>query len=372
MSLGSLFMWEARMDSVIVTTPNKSYDIVFESNFNALADKIQQLNKNYSKIAIITDDKVGSLYSDDVKAVLSTLEVEVNVIVFPNGEKNKNYKTINHFYEQLIENQYDRKALLVALGGGVVGDMVGFTAATYMRGVDFVQVPTSLLSQVDSSVGGKTGIDFKGYKNIVGAFYQPELVYVNTATLKTLPPEEFASGMGEALKHGMIQDSAYLEFMINEQALIQKFDHEAVSRLVGRSCEIKAAVVSEDEKEHGLRAILNFGHTIGHAVERLKNFELTHGGCVALGMVASAHIAQGLGHLSDEDVEFIIDAISLYKLPTYTTGLTVEEVYEQLFYDKKTSHSVINIVLLNPLGSCYQNKSLTETEIKEGLKVILK
>ncbi len=276
------------------------------------------------------------------------------------------------FYEFLISNQFDRKSLLIALGGGVVGDMVGFAAATYMRGVDFVQVPTSLLAQVDSSVGGKTGIDFDGYKNIVGAFYQPEFVYINTSTLQTLSKLEFASGMGEALKHGLIMDKSYYEFMIENASDIQSLNHNALTKLVSRSCEIKAEVVSEDEKEHGLRAILNFGHTIGHAVERLMNFELAHGQCVALGMVASVNIAKNIGHIDDVAVAKAIKGVEAYGLPTSIEGLEIDRVYKELFYDKKTNHSVINIVLLKSIGECYQNKSLSESEIKEGLKVILK
>lgn len=360
------------MESVKVTTPLKTYEIVFEQDYKALSELIGTLDKKYSKIAIITDDKVGPIYAENLMDALSSLKIECLSYEFPNGEVNKNYESINGMYDFLISNRYDRKALLIALGGGVVGDMVGFCAATYMRGIDFIQAPTSLLAQVDSSVGGKTGIDFNGYKNIVGAFYQPELVYVNTQTLKTLDREQFASGMGEALKHGMIMDASYLDRMIEDSEAVKSLDHEAIAKLVGRSCQIKAAVVSEDEKEHGLRAILNFGHTIGHAVERLMDFKLGHGQCVALGMVASSHIAMNLGNLTSEEVSRVVEVIELYELPVTVSGLTVDQVYDELFYDKKTQHNIINIVLLDGLGTCYQNKSLSEDQIKEGLKVILK
>lgn len=360
------------MDSVKVTTPLKNYEIVFEIDFNNMASRIKAMNKSYSKIAIITDDKVGPLYSASLKNTLKELEVEIFECDFPNGELNKNYKTINTFYDFLISHQFDRKSLLIALGGGVVGDMVGFTAATYMRGVDFIQAPTSLLAQVDSSVGGKTGIDFNGYKNIVGSFYQPELVYINTSTLKTLACEEFASGMGEALKHGFIMNKSYLNQMETRAVAIKNLDHDALSMLIGESCKIKAAVVSEDEKEHGLRAILNFGHTIGHAVERLMNFELAHGQCVALGIIASTYISFNKGQLTQDDVDLIKRIIRLYDLPLTVSGLEINDVYKELFYDKKTNHNVINIVMLDGLGKCYQNKLLTENEIKEGLKIILK
>lgn len=359
------------MKEVHVLTPNKAYDIVFEQDYKRLSELIKAMDKGYSKIAILTDDKVGPLYADQMLEALRSLEIECLSYSFPNGEINKNYESINSFYDFLIRNRYDRNSLLIALGGGVVGDMVGFTSATYMRGVDFIQAPTSLLAQVDSSVGGKTGIDFNGYKNIVGAFYQPELVYINTSTLSTLDPIQFASGMGEALKHGMIMDSSYLEEMINDAQAILNLEHDAISRLVGRSCQIKANVVSQDEKEQGLRAILNFGHTIGHAVERLKNFELGHGQCVALGMVASSHISLKLGQLTPMELEIIEKAIKRYSLPTTVDGLSVDEIYQELFYDKKTRHNKINIVILDGIGQCYQNRSLTEDQIKEGIKVIL-
>lgn len=360
------------MKSVQVTTPNKSYEIFFDNSYDQLASKISLMNKNYSKILIITDDQVGPLYVDQVKIALKALAIDILSVSFPNGEVNKNYKTINTFYEYLIQNHFDRSTLILALGGGVTGDMAGFTAATYMRGVDFIQLPTSLLAQVDSSSGGKTGIDFNGYKNIVGAFYQPELVYINTETLKTLPSEEFASGMGEALKHGFIQDKDYTSFMEDNIEAIRGLKHDALASLIGRSCEIKAGVVSEDEKEHGLRAILNFGHTIGHAIEKLKNFEQLHGECVGLGMIASSYIGTQTGDLTEDEYKRVVSLVTSYGLPEYVEGLSVEQVYQELFYDKKTKHSTINIVMLKGIGSCYQNKSLSKEFILEGLKTILK
>ncbi len=359
------------MNSVMVNTPNKSYEIILEDTFDLLPLKIKSLDKTYSKIMVISDDRVSDLYYESLKSALLSLSIPMDRVVFQAGEINKNYESINGFYEALIENKYDRKTLIIALGGGVVGDMAGFTAATYMRGVDFIQVPTTLLSQVDSSVGGKTGIDFKGYKNIVGAFYQPELVYINTSVLKTLPEEEFASGMGEALKHGFIQDKAYLDFMVTQRDAIQSLQHDAISQLIGRSCEIKASVVSQDEKEHGLRAILNFGHTIGHAVERLKDFKLLHGQCVAIGMIASIKLSVLKGDLTEGDLTIAEKLLSDYGLPTKVTGLNVEQIYEQLFYDKKTKDNTINIVMLDMIGSCYQNTSLSPDTIKEGLTYIV-
>lgn len=359
------------MKPVKVTTPNKTYKIVFKASFNDLAKHIQKLNKDYSKILIISDSNVGPLYAAPVAKALVPLGIEVQWTFFPAGEAYKHYETINGFYEYLIENRYDRKTLIVALGGGVAGDMAGFTAATYMRGVDFIQVPTSLLAMVDSSSGGKTGIDFNGYKNIVGAFYQPELVYINTGVLRTLSDEDFGCGMGEALKHGFIRDKAYLDYMATNPEAVLALDHEAIAKVIGDSCAIKASVVSKDEKEQGLRAILNFGHTIGHAIERLMDFKLFHGQCVALGMVASIKMAVDKGDLIEADLIFTENLLETYKLPIRVEGLTVDQVYEQLFFDKKTKHNTLNIVMLKSIGDCYQNKSLTKEEITEGLKYIL-
>lgn len=360
------------MDNIHVTTPNKDYDIVFRQSFHDLAGMIEALNKNYSRIMIITDSNVGSLYAEELTEALAGLKLPVMTSVFPAGEAYKHNGTINGFYEKLIENRYDRKTLILALGGGVAGDMAGFTAATYMRGVDFIQIPTTLLAQVDSSIGGKTGIDYNGYKNIVGAFWQPELVYINTSTLKTLPEEEFACGMGEALKHGFIKDGTYLEWMKTNREAVQSLEHEAISELIRRSCHIKAAVVSLDEREQGVRALLNFGHTIGHAIERLKEFSLLHGQCVALGMIASLNLSVRLGDISESVLRDAKQLFLDYGLPVKVTGLTVNQVYDQLFFDKKTRDSVLTIVMIKSVGNSYQNRSLTEKQIKEGLETILK
>lgn len=360
------------MKAVKVVTPNKAYKIVFKESYDQLAKHISKLDKDYSKILIISDSNVGPLYTEDVIRGLKPLNIPVQWTFFAAGEANKHYETINGFYQFLIENRFDRKSLIIALGGGVTGDMAGFTAATYMRGVDYIQLPTSLLAQVDSSSGGKTGIDFNGYKNIVGAFYQPDLVYINTATLRTLPEVEFACGMGEALKHGFIRDYTYLKYMAKNVDLIKSLDHEAMAKVIGTSCQIKASVVTEDEREMGIRAILNFGHTMGHAIERLMKFNLGHGQSIALGMVASVKLAVNLGDLSEEDLRFTESLLTSYGLPTRLHELTVDDVYQQLFYDKKTKHNTINIVMLKKLGSCYQNKSLTAEQIKEGLEYIFK
>jgi len=359
------------MNSIHVETPQKNYNIHFEASFKPLLGHILELKKNYSKIAIISDDQVAPLYSSEVKTTLESLNIEILSFNFPHGEINKNYKTINSIYDFLITHQFDRQSLLVALGGGVTGDMVGFTAATYMRGIDFIQLPTSLLAQVDSSIGGKTGIDFDGYKNIVGAFHQPEMVYINTKTLKTLAAQEFASGMGEVIKHSLIKDEAYMSFLENNVVAIKNLNHEAITELIRTSCLIKSDIVSHDEREQGLRATLNFGHTIGHAIERLMNFKRLHGECVALGMVAASHISYAIGHLTKNDLNRISSIIVLYDLPVKTNGLSPDTIYKELFYDKKTKHHQLNFVLLKKLGLCYMDSAIEKKMIMEGIKAIL-
>ena len=222
----------------------------------------------------------------------------------------------------------DRKSVVVALGGGVVGDMAGFAASTYMRGISFVQVPTTLLAQVDSSVGGKTGVDFNGNKNMIGAFYQPDFVFINSETLKTLPYREVAAGIAEAIKYGYIIDKDFLEYCVENKGSIKSLDNNALIEVIYKCCEAKAYVVSKDEKELGLRAILNFGHTFGHSVETLNNFKLLHGECVAIGMVAALYYSMECGNTTKEDIENIektVNEVIARHLPVTTEFITQEE-----------------------------------------------
>ncbi len=358
------------MQVLEVKTPQQTYPILFESSFDKLAASIMQTGNQYSRIGIITDDNVGAVYLEEIGAALSPLKKNIHFYSFTPGEKSKNFETLNGIYDFLIESKFDRKSLLIALGGGVVGDMTGFAAATYMRGVDFVQVPTTVLAQVDSSIGGKTGMDYKGYKNIIGAFYQPQLVYINTATLKTLPEREFNAGMAEVVKHGLIRSADYLTFLENNVDAIKSLDHKAITKMIMQSCDIKAAVVSADEKEAGLRAILNFGHTIGHAVERLKELTLIHGECVAIGMVAALDMSVAKGTLSGDEAERGKRAIALYGLPMSVADLKNDEIFNELFHDKKTQHNKLNFVLLDGIGSCYISKDVERSIIDIGIEGI--
>ena len=273
------------------------YNIVIEQSFDKLAEEFDKLGVTGRKLCIVSDSNVAPLYAKYVEDQLSKTGNKVFTYVFEAGEANKNLDTVEDVYEFLIKNHFDRKDMLVALGGGVVGDLTGFTAATYLRGISFIQVPTSLLAQVDSSIGGKTGVDFRAYKNMVGAFYQPKLVYMNISVLKSLSDRLFNSGFGEIIKHGLIKDAAYYKWLRDNISNIKNRNSDALEQMIYVSCNIKREVVEKDPKEKGDRALLNYGHTLGHAIEKLMNFKLYHGECVTLGMIAALRISVHRGDI---------------------------------------------------------------------------
>lgn len=354
------------MDNIKVSTPSKTYSINITTDFLSLAEnfKIAKNGKLINqKICVITDSNVEKLYLDEVMNILKPLSLEISSFVFEFGEQNKTMETIMKMEDFFVEKKLDRNSVVVALGGGVTGDMAGFASAIYMRGISFVQIPTTLLSMVDSSCGGKVGVDFNGNKNMIGAFHQPELVYINVNSLKTLPDVEFSCGMAEVIKHGLIQDIKYYEYLQENHEKIMQLDEDCLIDIVKVSCQIKAKVVSEDEQEHGIRAILNFGHTFGHSVETLSNFSLNHGQCVALGMVSAMHASVILGNITKEELLLAVKTIGYFDLPTNFTHLdkefsmTKKEIKEQMYLDKKTKQNTLNIVLLEKIGLACQVKN---------------
>ena len=325
------------------------YDIVFSKDFNLLNDEIQQLNISNKRICIVTESNVGPLYANEVKDIFMSNSKEVIIFEFTAGEAHKNLDTISELYTVLIENKFDRNDMLVALGGGVVGDMTGYAAATYLRGIDFIQIPTSLLAQVDSSIGGKTGVDYKAYKNMIGAFYQPKLVYMILSTLNSLPDREYYSGMGEIVKHGLIKDSDYFYWLKENYQKILDRDYDTLFTMIYNSCNVKRKVVEEDPKEKGDRALLNFGHTIGHAVEKLKNFTLLHGECVSIGIVSAAYISLVKNYINNTEFNDICDTLKLFKLPVTTSDINANDVVEATLNDKKMDSGVIKFIVLKEL-----------------------
>lgn len=347
------------------------YDIIFDSSFDGLASKIEELGFKDRKIAIITDSKVQPLYGDAIKEQLSTVSNNVFIYAIPAGEGNKNLKEIEKIYEYLIQNHFDRHDLLIALGGGVVGDMTGFAAATYLRGIAFVQVPTTLLAQCDSSIGGKTGVDFNAYKNMVGAFYMPKLVYMNVNVLKTLDGRQFASGFAEVMKYGLIKDLDFYLWLLDNMVEISDREIDVLIEMIHRSCEVKKAVVEKDPTEKGDRALLNFGHTIGHAIEKYKNFELLHGECVALGCVAAAYISWKKEYISMEDYYEVRDMFVPFGLPISVEDIDIEEVIKLMKSDKKADSNKIRFILLKKIGKAFITTDVTDDDVRGALKEIL-
>ena len=347
------------------------YPIYFENDFQNLASAVKEEGLNGRKICIVTDSHVAPLYLNSVKTILQEISSNVFSFEFEAGEKNKNLNTVQELYKTLIENEMDRKGLLVALGGGVVGDLTGFGAATYLRGIDFIQVPTTLLAQVDSSVGGKTGVDFLQYKNMVGAFHQPRLVYMNMSTLQSLPEREFTCGMGEILKTGLICDGVFFRFVCENQTAIRNLDLSILSRMIRRCCEIKAGVVERDPKEQGERALLNLGHTVGHAVEKLKNFQLLHGQCVGVGLIAAAYLSMNRGLLTPQEYEEIRNGCQSFGLPLSVDSLKAEDILAATKKDKKMEAGHIKFILMDGIGKSFIDKTITDEELLQAIQEIL-
>ena len=347
------------------------YPIYFEKDFENLAAAVREENLEGRTICIVTDTNVSPLYAEEVKRVLSKAAGRVFVFCFQAGEASKNLETVQKLYETLILNKMDRKGLLAALGGGVVGDLAGFCAATYLRGIDFIQIPTTLLAQVDSSVGGKTGVDFQQYKNMVGAFHQPRLVYMNMNTLKSLSDQEFACGMGEVLKTGLICDGSFFRSVCRKQEKIQSRDGDTLASVIRRCCEIKAGIVERDPKEKGERALLNLGHTVGHAVEKLMDFRLLHGQCVSIGLAAAGAISKNRGLLTEEEYEEIIKGCRQYQLPVSITGLNPEDILAATKNDKKMEQGKIKFILMDGIGHSFVDRTVTDEELKAGIREIL-
>lgn len=346
------------------------YDIVFTQSFEDLRTELEALGCESRRICIVTDSKVDELYGEEVLGLLSGHCLKAVKYAFPNGEENKNLDTVREIYRFLIAEGFDRKDLLLALGGGVVGDTTGYVAATYLRGVDYVQVPTTLLAQADSSIGGKTGVDFDGYKNMVGAFKMPSLVYMNLKVLTTLEDRQFFAGFSEIMKHGLIKDAMLYEWLIENMYEICERDLDVLQEMLMRSCNVKKLVVEKDPTEQGDRALLNFGHTIGHAVEKAKNFTLYHGECVALGCVAAAFISWKRELLSMEEYYEIRDMFVPFYLPISVDGIDPQEILRLTKSDKKMESGKIKFVLLKKIGKAVVDKTVTDEEILAAIEEI--
>ena len=356
------------MTTLTVELGERAYPIIIAPN---ALDNAAALNQAIAgnTVVIVSNTTVAPLYAEQLAQTVRELGKTVHIHILPDGEQYKDLANWQSIFDTLLSKQCDRKTTLIALGGGVIGDMAGFAAAAYMRGVPFIQCPTTLLSQVDSSVGGKTGINHPLGKNMIGAFYQPQLVLADINTLNTLPDRELSAGLAEIIKHGAIYDAAYFEYLENNIDAIRARDVDALTHTIVRSCEIKAEVVAQDERESGLRAILNFGHTFGHAIEAGMGYgNWLHGEAVGAGMVLAADLSHRLGQLNEQEVTRIRMLIQAAGLPIEAPRLGVEAMLKHMQLDKKNSAGSIRFVLLNGLGKAVIQK-VDDAILRETLAV---
>ncbi|ACK68113.1 3-dehydroquinate synthase [Rippkaea orientalis PCC 8801] len=351
-----------------VKLPHTSYNIaIAPGSLSQLGSHLEPL-KLGQKILIISNPEIFNYYGDVVVNSLKKSGFEVFTHLIPAGEAYKTLDSIAQVYDTALEHRLERSSTMIALGGGVIGDMTGFAAATWLRGINFVQVPTSLLAMVDASIGGKTGVNHPQGKNLIGAFYQPRLVFIDPSVLKTLPVREFRAGMAEVIKYGIIWDKALFEQLEQAKTLdhLNSLNDELLQTIITRSCQAKVDVVSQDEKESGLRAILNYGHTIGHAIESLTGYEtINHGEAVAMGMVAAGKIAIKLSLWTQEETirqDQLIDKVGL--ISTIPKTLDIDQVIESLQSDKKVKSGKVRFILPTSIGKVIISDQVSSEIIK--------
>ena len=361
------------MNSLFVNLPLGSYEIIIESgclkNAGNLISRLQ-IGKN---LVLISDKNVSDLYGQEVLEDLRNNNFRVLSLDIPVGEFSKNLDTIDLLFEKMIKANVDRHATVLALGGGVVGDVAGFVAATYMRGISFVQIPTTLLAQTDSSVGGKVGINHRLGKNMIGAFYQPKMVITDPLVLSTLDARELYSGFGEVLKYGLIRDSSFFNSLCqNHSKILEKLDVNTLEETIKRCCEIKTDIVQKDEKEFGLRRILNFGHTIGHALEALTNYKYySHGEAVILGMKAMCYLSNQEKLLTNEELQKVDDLINKLKIKKPPKTVSTQKIIKKIYFDKKNRNKELCVVLLNGIGDAVIAEKYDEKKIKNAVDYLM-
>lgn len=358
------------MVKINVELGSRSYPIYIDSDFSGLGKAFGGANTG-GKVMVVTDSNVCRHYLDECTAALGSTGAEVHSHIIEAGEKSKTLETVKDIYRRLSAEKFDRNSTLTALGGGVVGDITGFAAATYMRGVNYVQIPTSLLAQADSSIGGKTGVDFEGSKNMVGAFYQPRLVYINVSTLRTLPKRELSSGLAEVIKHGLIVNAEFYDYIAYNVSKIFAFDANTLQYMAKMNCSIKKSIVELDERESGPRAMLNFGHTFGHAIESASEFSLLHGECVSIGIAGAFKLALKLGMINASAAEGVENTLKSAGLPVRAKGMDAEMIYENMLHDKKSKSGRLNFILPRGIGEVISCMVDDERAIREVIKELL-
>ncbi len=354
-----------------VALGDRSYDILIEEGLLTSGRAAERVAAPASgkRVVLVTHPGLAADYAAPLQSGLQSRGFTVSLITLPPGERFKSLRTVARLYTDFLDAGLDRKSLIVAVGGGVLGDLVGFAAATYLRGVRFVQVPTTLLAQVDASVGGKTGVDLPQGKNLVGAFHQPGAVLIDPLTLRTLPARELRAGLAEVIKYGIIYDGFFFQAIVADLPALLRRDMDALSRAIARSCEIKAEVVAQDETEQGPRAILNFGHTVGHALEAVTNYRrYKHGEAVAIGMVAAALIGEEVGLTPPEVTQAITEVLKAARLPTgFPADISVEAILAAAQRDKKTQDGQLRFVLAERIGMVRFGQSVPVEAVRAAL-----
>jgi len=352
------------MKTLVVELGTRSYPIYIGEGLLARAD-ILHSHIDGRQVMIVTNETVAPLYLQKAQAALAGSQC--HTVILPDGEQYKTWEVLNRIFDALLERQCDRRVTVVALGGGVIGDMAGFAAACYQRGVPFIQIPTTLLAQVDSSVGGKTGVNHPLGKNMIGAFHQPNCVLIDTATLNTLPDRELSAGLAEVIKYGLIRDAAFLEWLEKNMDALLGRDAEVLAAAIERSCRNKAEVVAADERESGVRALLNLGHTFGHAIETGVGYGVwLHGEAVAAGMYMAAALSERLGWISAADVARVEAVIRSARLPVRAPAkLEPERMLELMAVDKKAQEGMIRLVLLKAVGEAVLTADYDPVQLRE-------
>ncbi|HEV8540225.1 MAG TPA: 3-dehydroquinate synthase [Nitrospiraceae bacterium] len=350
--MAGVFTMSIEEQCVKVPLAERSYDIVIRSGLLAeVGPRLRALGFS-GKAAVVTDEAVGRRYAMRLRRSLTTAGFQPHVIVVPAGERAKTQRWVSRILDELVKERFERAAPLLALGGGVVGDLAGFAAAVFARGMPFIQIPTTLVAQVDSSIGGKTGINHPLGKNLIGAFHQPRLVLIDPETLQTLPSREWVAGLAEVIKYGVIADEDFFAYLEGHMGGLLKLEEQPVVRVITRSCQIKASVVAEDERESNRRRILNYGHTVGHALESLGRYRrLVHGEAVAIGMVQEADLSRYLGFCTDEVVTRQRALVRQAGLPDALTPVRFTELWNAMQHDKKVSQGQLHCVLPERIGA---------------------
>ena len=354
------------MKTLTVDLADRSYDIQIDKNLLASMRFAEEFP--YEQRLVLTNNTIYALHSDRILSLVNG--DKARVVIIEDGERYKNLESFAEVHTRLLELEFNRRSLLIAFGGGVIGDLAGFVASTYQRGIDFIQIPTTLLAQVDSSVGGKTAVNHPHGKNMIGTFYQPKRVLIDLSLLKTLPQREYVSGLAEVLKYGFIQDAEFLEWMrINYEAVLAK-DSEVISEMIYRSCACKKFIVDQDERESGIRATLNLGHTFGHAIEKLMKYQgVLHGEAVAIGMNMAGYLSCRMGLISKKDQLYITSLLHLFDLPCEVPqSFTPQEFLNVMRLDKKNLTQKIRFVLLNGIGQAMMTDDIPEEYIIEAIE----